>query len=98
MARTRATPPSRKTLQSQNAHRPAITIPTDDRLPAVPTAKTIQVVFGRTEPSKKEIRDRAYYIYLARGGVNGDPVSDWVRAERELREELRGAARAGRRF
>ena len=64
----------------------------------IPTTRTAQAIFGRTEPSKKEIRDRAYYIYLARGGINGDPVSDWIRAERELREELRGAAHAGRRF
>jgi hypothetical protein len=45
-------------------------------------------VFGRREPNKREIRERAYYIYLARGGVNGDPVSDWLQAERELRAEL----------
>lgn len=46
----------------------------------------------------REIRDRAYYIYLARGGVNGDPVADWVRAEQELRNELGSSASPNRRY
>jgi len=56
--------------------------------------------FGRTEPTKREIQERAYFIYLSRGGQCGDPDADWVRAERELREELRANANAngGRRF
>jgi hypothetical protein len=40
------------------------------------------------EPTVREIQERAYYNYLARGGVDGDPASDWLRAERELREEF----------
>jgi hypothetical protein len=59
-----------------------------------PTAPTFR---GR-EPTTREIRDRAYFIYLARGGTNGDPVADWTRAERELRTELRGAASGRGRF
>ena len=59
-------------------------------------AKTI----GRTEPQaetaveereglldstlEQEIRDRAYQIYLKRGGQPGDQVEDWLQAEREL--------------
>jgi hypothetical protein len=30
---------------------------------------------------------RAYEIFLARNGSDGDPVSDWLQAERELRAE-----------
>lgn len=30
------------------------------------------------------IRVRAYYLYLERHGLDGDPFSDWIRAEREL--------------
>jgi hypothetical protein len=55
-------------------------------------------LFRGREPTAREIRDRAYFIYLARGGANGDAVADWVRAERELREELGGNAPGVRRF
>jgi len=60
--------------------------------------KPVPEVFGRSQPTKREIRERAYYIYLARGGVNGDPVSDWFQAEGELREGLCNGVQAGRRF
>ena len=53
-------------------------------------------VCGR-EPTAREIRDRAYYIYLERGGNDGDPSADWIRAERELRQEL-CSAQSSRRF
>ena len=55
----------------------------------------------RTEPAPKpapaaraaeeQIRTRAYQIFLSRQreGVPGDPVSDWVRAEQELRSRSR---------
>jgi len=32
-----------------------------------------------------QIAERAYQIYLERGGTEGDPVSDWLQAEQELR-------------
>jgi Protein of unknown function (DUF2934) len=35
---------------------------------------------------EQQIRERAYQIYLARGGQNGDEVADWIAAERELKE------------
>jgi hypothetical protein len=36
-------------------------------------------------PSREEeIRNRAYEIYLQRGGQPGDELEDWLRAEREL--------------
>ncbi len=34
-----------------------------------------------------EIARRAYDKYLARGGSNGDDVSDWLAAEAELRAQ-----------
>ena len=33
---------------------------------------------------EQEIRDRAYEIYLQRGGQAGYEVDDWLQAEREL--------------
>ena len=35
-------------------------------------------------PSPEHIRVRAYYLYLERNGCGGDPLVDWLRAEREL--------------
>ena len=43
------------------------------------------------KPSSDQIRQRAYQIYserIARGG-NGDPQSDWLRAELELSQNPR---------
>jgi hypothetical protein len=34
----------------------------------------------------ERIRARAYEIFLARKGAPGDPVTDWLQAERELRD------------
>ena len=39
-----------------------------------------------TPQTEQQIRERAYEIYLARGGQDGDEVSDWIAAERELKE------------
>ena len=39
------------------------------------------------EPTEEEIRQRAYEIYLARGGAPGHEVEDWLQAERELRSK-----------
>jgi outer membrane protein TolC len=36
-----------------------------------------------TQQSEEQMRERAYEIYLARGGQGGDEVSDWLAAERE---------------
>ena len=38
------------------------------------------------QPTNEEIALRAYHIYLERGSTPGDPVQDWLRAERELKE------------
>lgn len=37
-------------------------------------------------PTVEEIAVRAYYIYLERGGAEGNPSDDWLQAERELTE------------
>lgn len=43
-------------------------------------------VMAGIDPTSEEIRWRAYEIYLARGRTPGDPIADWLQAERELRE------------
>jgi hypothetical protein len=39
-----------------------------------------------TAPTYDEIALRAYHIYLERGATPGDPMRDWLQAERELSE------------
>lgn len=36
------------------------------------------------QPREDKVRQRAYDIYQARGGREGDEVSDWLAAEREF--------------
>jgi hypothetical protein len=37
-----------------------------------------------SKPTQDNIATRAYQIYLERGATPGDPMQDWLRAEREL--------------
>ena len=41
----------------------------------------------RREPSREEIACEAHELYVRRGGEHGKDVDDWVRAEKELRDE-----------
>jgi hypothetical protein len=38
--------------------------------------------------NRERVAERAYELYLARGGVDGQAMEDWLNAEREL---IRGA-------
>jgi len=38
----------------------------------------------KTAPTPDDIALRAYHIYLERGCTPGDPMQDWLQAEREL--------------
>jgi hypothetical protein len=49
-----------------------------------PTAKKSKK--AAYQPTNEEIALRAYHIYLERGSKPGDPIEDWLRAERELKE------------
>jgi len=42
-------------------------------------------VTPRRAVTDEEIRQRAYEIYLSRGGAPGSELDDWLQAERELR-------------
>ena len=39
---------------------------------------------AKSKPTQDQISTRAYEIYLERGSTPGDPMQDWLRAEREL--------------
>src|SRR4030095_15574470 len=43
----------------------------------------------RREPTHLQIAQRAFEIYIARGGDHGQDVGDWFEAERQLAAELR---------
>lgn len=49
------------------------------RIPGKKNAKKLQAV-------EEAIRQRAFEIYLARGGAPGYELEDWLRAERESKE------------
>lgn len=40
-----------------------------------------------SEPTHEDIARRAYQLFEDRGGERGDDLKDWLRAERELRDE-----------
>ncbi len=40
------------------------------------------------QPTQEQIRIRAHQIFLARGGTPGNPVSDWLQAEQELKGRM----------
>jgi hypothetical protein len=39
---------------------------------------------AKEQPTQEQIALRAYHIYLERGSTLGDPLQDWLQAEREL--------------
>jgi hypothetical protein len=52
-----------------------------------PKAKRSTTSNGNGIPDRsveERIRERAYQLYLERGGTVSDPVNDWLRAEREV--------------
>jgi hypothetical protein len=49
-------------------------------------AQRTPVAASAARPDDAQIRARAYELYLERGH-HGDPMEDWLRAERELIEQ-----------
>ena len=50
-------------------------------LPAIRIGSSLSALF---EDLENRIRERAYHIFLDRGTESGDPVGDWLDAQREL--------------
>jgi len=48
-----------------------------------PASKSKRAATPKSEPTQDQIAARAYEIYLERGATSGDPMQDWLRAERE---------------
>jgi hypothetical protein len=57
------------------------------------TPTTVPVLGGHPIPhvTQEQIRQRAYEIYVARGGRSGSALNDWLQAERELGFQARTA-------
>jgi hypothetical protein len=49
-----------------------------------PAPKVRKAAPTKSKPTQDQIAARAYEIYLERGSTPGDPMQDWLRAEREL--------------
>ena len=60
----------------------AKTVASTDRTQRKKAAQEKEELLDSTR--EQEIRNRAYEIYLQRGGQSGDEVDDWLQAEREL--------------
>jgi len=53
-----------------------------------------KVALLKREPTHIQIANRAFEIYVSRGGEHGHDVGDWFEAERQLRTELQPGKRA----
>lgn len=42
----------------------------------------------KTPPTEERIRQRAYELHQARGGIPGHDLDDWLQAERELKTDM----------
>jgi len=76
----------RTTGKATETH-PAHTVPAKRQAAPRAREETKPRRIGDVVATDEQIRSRAYEIYLARSGAPGDALSDWVQAERELREQ-----------
>ena len=84
MRKNESDSPKRKTTPAAKRMR-TISTPAKPRKKAESAPKAPQAV----RPDADMIRERAYELYLRRGH-HGDPMEDWLRAERELIEQTAG--------
>lgn len=59
---------------------------TRTRAPRARTKAASAMAIEAVSPSHEQIARRAFELYVARDGLAGSDVSDWLRAEAELRE------------
>jgi hypothetical protein len=61
-----------------------------------PSASPAQPAFREAENNRQRIEQRAYELYLSRGGGHGSDWEDWLTAERELVSNSGGDDRSER--
>ncbi len=52
------------------------------------TKRTSRRSMNADGPTNEQIAQRAFELFLARGGEHGHHEEDWLRAERELRDRI----------
>jgi hypothetical protein len=52
--------------------------------PAQPAAAETKPAAKQPTPTHEDVSRLAYKLYLERGGLNGSPAEDWLRAEQTL--------------
>ena len=65
--------------------------PKSGQSPAKRTAKPRPAATFAPAPSHDDIANRAYELFLQRGGQHGQDFEDWLTAERELQVHSLGA-------
>jgi hypothetical protein len=68
-----------RTTEKKTTKRPS-------RPPRASTNGDTHVEMTSAHPAREEIAQRAFELFLARGGQHGHHEEDWLRAEREIRE------------
>jgi hypothetical protein len=76
-----------KRIPTQRANDRPVRPPSSQREEAASRAGSISMASGGSEPSEEEIRQRAYDLYLQRGGADGLDFDDWLSAEQELKKK-----------
>jgi DUF2934 family protein len=76
---------SRKTpVGARRAPRKRAKAKSADQAGGVATIETVAPEAPDRDPNDDDIRVRAYFRYLERGGAPGDSVDDWAAAKRDL--------------
>lgn len=65
---------------------------TSKRKPQATPAESYQsappILTPKLEPTLQQIQERAHALYLARGGMDGLALDDWLQAEAQLKREF----------
>lgn len=49
--------------------------------------KKITMLQPKSENYSEKIRERAYELFIEKGGYNGSDVTDWLEAEKQVKDE-----------
>lgn len=81
MAKDTKAAPKRRTVATTGSEGASAATKT---APRATTKKTTTLI----TPTRDQIRERAFQLFMARNGGAGDAHTDWVEAERQLTDEL----------